>query len=278
MDERAEVCVLASGSSGNCAVVRYRAGGRCRTVLVDAGLSPRRTRLALASVGLGLRDVDAVVLTHLDSDHWHAGWRAGWRRWMRDDARLHMHRSHAPRAARSNAAPTTPTPFDDVLELPGGAGAACELLAHDDQGVASFRFELGGASLGWITDAGHVTDALVARLRAVHVLGIESNYCPRRQVASGRPDFLVRRVMGDAGHLSNEQCLDAVERIAPSEHVVLLHLSRDCNHPDDVAAMHAGADYAITIADRHEPTRWVAIGPPAPVVRTRPGVGMGLWS
>lgn len=258
---QARICALASGSSGNCAVLRYHAEGGAHTVLIDAGLSPRKTGKLLEQIGLRTDDVDAVLLTHLDSDHWHAGWAAGWSRCMRPDTRLLLHRTHVRRAERLGTLFVRPTPFTDDVDLPGGIRASSCLLAHDDEGVAAYRFELpGDASLGWVTDAGAVTDQLIDHLQGVHVLGIESNYCPRLQASSGRPDFLIRRVTGHAGHLSNQQCIEAVERISPRDHVMLLHLSRDCNRPGVVAELHAGADYALTIAPRHAPSRWVRVG------------------
>lgn len=258
---QAKVCALASGSSGNCAVLRYECDRRPYTVLLDAGLSPRKTKNLLEQVGIGLHEIDAVILTHLDSDHWHAGWATGWPRSMRKDTRLLLHRAHVRRAERSGTLFARPTPFEDQLDLPGGASATSCMLAHDEEGVAAYRIELpGGSFLGWVTDAGAISDQLVEHLVGVHVLGIESNYCPRLQAASGRPDFLIQRVTGDAGHLSNQQCLDAVERIGPREHVLLLHLSRDCNQASVVADLHAGADYALTIAPRHFPSRWVRVG------------------
>jgi phosphoribosyl 1,2-cyclic phosphodiesterase len=187
---------------------------------------------------------------------------------MREDCTLHLHRAHLRRAERAGTLFTRPTPFEDDLDLPGAVHVACRLLAHDDEGVASFRFTLPGADLGWATDAGRVTPALIDHLEGVDVLAIESNYCPRMQTRSGRPAFLIQRVMGGAGHLSNHECLQAVDAIAPREHVVLLHLSRDCNHPDLVADLHAGADYALTIAARYEPTRWINIG----AARPRPSI------
>ena len=44
------------------------------------------------------------------------------------------------------------------------------------------------------------------------------------------------------------------------QHVVLLHLSRDCNHPEVVGALHAGSDYALTITSQFAPTRWIRLG------------------
>ena len=45
------LCVLASGSSGNCSVLTFGEGLTTRVCLLDAGLSPRRTRKMLADEG-----------------------------------------------------------------------------------------------------------------------------------------------------------------------------------------------------------------------------------
>src|SRR6478672_2781512 len=58
-------CVLASGSSGNAALL---ATEKTR-ILVDAGLSMRELRRRLASIGESLDDIDAILITHEHSDH-----------------------------------------------------------------------------------------------------------------------------------------------------------------------------------------------------------------
>ncbi|HEU5090013.1 MAG TPA: MBL fold metallo-hydrolase, partial [Roseiflexaceae bacterium] len=59
------VTSLASGSSGNAILVRYRA----QALLVDCGLSQRALERALAHAGLGPADLQALVLTHEHGDH-----------------------------------------------------------------------------------------------------------------------------------------------------------------------------------------------------------------
>ena len=63
--KRVEICVLASGSSGNCI---YVAGGGTR-LLIDAGLSLKETNVRLAQLGLTITAIDAVLFTHDHSDH-----------------------------------------------------------------------------------------------------------------------------------------------------------------------------------------------------------------
>ncbi|MFI4897536.1 MAG: MBL fold metallo-hydrolase [Phycisphaerales bacterium JB059] len=268
LDDRtpAKLCVLASGSSGNCSVLVRQTPRGPRGTLIDAGLSPRRTRRLLVEHGVALHQIDDVVLTHLDSDHFHPGWMRELDREVGDlRPTLRLHRSHLRRLERLGNPPRRVEAFDDEIEFDGGR-ASCVVLSHDELGVAAFRFDVGdaGASLGFATDLGRPTDDLVVCLHGVSTLAIESNYCPVMQRNSARPAFLKARIMGGAGHLSNQQCAHAVRRIGPRRRVVLLHLSRQCNTPELAAAEHAGASYDLTVSDQYRPTGWVPVPVPAP--------------
>ena len=59
------LCILGSGSAGNCAFLQTE-GAR---VLVDAGFSARKLREMLAGIGESLDRIDAIFLTHEHGDH-----------------------------------------------------------------------------------------------------------------------------------------------------------------------------------------------------------------
>src|SRR6185503_3908292 len=65
-----EFCNLASGSMGNCSVLRTPGG----VILIDAGIGPRTCGKRLDGTGVTVRDVRAICLTHLDSDHFRPSW------------------------------------------------------------------------------------------------------------------------------------------------------------------------------------------------------------
>ena len=244
--------MLASGSSGNCSVLRSASS----TVLIDAGLSPRRTRACLAEMGLDLTDLDAILLTHLDSDHFHSGWP----RALPDGLRVLVHSTHTRQARSRGLSRHNCRSFGDTISLADDYCVFTTLNAHDELGTAAFRFEfVCGASLGFVTDIGKGSDELVEHMRGVDVLAIESNYCPRMQVESDRPVFLKQRVMGGSGHLSNQECAQLVSEIGPRRHVVLLHLSRQCNDPSLAARLHAHRPYALTVTSQFEASPWVEI-------------------
>lgn len=253
-DAPARLCVLASGSSGNCTLLAMGSGHRTRLCLIDAGLSPKRTRRLLAEHGLRLDHIDDVLLTHLDRDHYHPGWNAAA---LHGRVRFRMHTTHVKRAHRLGVPPGAITTFEDEpFGLQGQATVTPVMLAHDELGVAAFRFDWPTTSLGFATDLGRVTQELLDAFEDIATLAIESNYCPRMQLASNRPDFLKARIMNGAGHLSNEQAFDAIRQLNPKHRVVLLHLSRQCNTPDLACSLHAGATYEIVTASQFDPTDW----------------------
>lgn len=279
-DAPVRLTVLGSGSRGNCSVLRL-AGDRL--VLVDCGLSPRRVRWALDAMGLRLEQVSDVLLTHLDRDHFLPGWG---RVLAALHARVHLHRSHRARALRSGVDGRTIRMFEDRFRLPAwtpkrgrpmSADESPEVesvrLAHDELGTYGFVIEQAGVRVGWATDLGRVPPSLLEAFVDLDAVAIESNYDPGLQRASGRPDFLKQRVMGGSGHLSNEQSLDAVRRIAETSDlaaVVTLHLSQDCNRPELVTALYR--ERAPRLAKRLVLT---SQGEPSVEVAVRAGVRRG---
>lgn len=273
----AALCVLASGSGGNCSVLLTKRGGVSRVTLIDLGLSPRKTFAQLHELGLRPDQIDDALVTHLDHDHFCLTWS----RYLPRHARLRLHDRHArrlPALVRERLGDRL-RPFSAGFDLDDGLSVSPLMMSHDESGVCTFRLDMpgfGGGSLGFCTDLGHVSMELVRHLRVcprgggervVDVLAMESNYCPRMQMESGRPEALKRRIMGGRGHLSNEQAAEAILAVQPSEHVVLLHLSRECNDPALAMGMHEGADYGVTVASQFVPTRWVDVSRSAAAAR-----------
>jgi hypothetical protein len=186
---------------------------------------------------------------------------------MPKHSRLRLHHSHLESAGHGWFPDGRTHGFDGTVTLTTGGCVHPLMMSHDHAGAVALRFDIGGewgsGVLGFATDLGHVTGALIDHFRpdgaGVDVLAIESNYCPRMQAASARPEFLKQRITGGRGHLSNDEAAAAARKIQPREHVVLLHLSRECNDEATVADMHAGADYAVTITSQLQPSRWVRV-------------------
>ena len=59
------LCSIASGSSGNCVYV----GSDTTHLLMDVGVSGKRTEEGLKELGLSMRDIDGIFITHEHADH-----------------------------------------------------------------------------------------------------------------------------------------------------------------------------------------------------------------
>jgi hypothetical protein len=235
--------VLASGSSGNVSLLRVDGFG----LLIDAGLGPRQLGHRLMMLGVSWNRIQAVLLTHTHADHW------------RDTTLTELHRQRIPlycHAQHQEVLKNYGSAFErlwsdrlircydpsKILELAPRVWCRPLGLAHDCGSTFGFRFEVFGTfsasqALGYAADLGSWNVPLAEQLADVDLLALEFNHDVGLEHASGRPRFLIARVLGEQGHLSNQQAAallqEVVRRSRPGrpQHVVQLHLSRDCNRP-----------------------------------------------
>lgn len=264
-----EFCILASGSGGNCTVVRTPGGA----ILIDAGIGPRIAANRLNGTGVLVRHIKAICLTHLDRDHFTPVW-ANTIRALRIRVFCHRDRVDDLRELCPGELDENICPFEGAFEAVDGVGMHPIPLAHDRTGSYGFVIEGHGCRAGYATDLGRVPAELIERFVDLDLLALESNYDMQMQQDSGRPWFLKQRITGGRGHLSNDQALAAVRQILDRSqargmrlpaHIVLLHRSRQCNCPNLVRRMFsrdARIAPRLTLAEQFRPTGWMRIRSP----------------
>ena len=93
-------------------------------------------------------------------------------------------------------------------------------------------------AIGYLADCGCWSPAMAESLADLDLLGVEFNHDVEMQKSSRRPGFLIERNLSDSGHLSNAQAAELLNAIltrshrSSPRHVVLLHLSDECNQPE----------------------------------------------
>jgi phosphoribosyl 1,2-cyclic phosphodiesterase len=234
--------VLASGSSGNASLLEIGGFG----LLIDAGLGPRQLASRLASIGASWKNVNAVVLTHTHGDHWKERSLANL---CSNRIPLYCHAEHHEVLDRSSdsfaalrrAGLVRSFERDQLLAFTPDLKCLPLELKHDSEPTFGFRIEASGGlfgttwTLAYFADLGCWSQELVDAAVGADILALEFNHDEEMERASSRPVELIDRVLGDYGHLSNDQAgrfLKAVlERSTPGilQHVVQLHLSRECN-------------------------------------------------
>ena len=249
-------CVLASGSSGNAALLATP-GAR---ILLDAGLSMRELARRLAAIGESLADLDAILITHEHSDHV-AGLPVLAR--SRDvRATIYMTNLTAP-AIDWGASQPRLQPFQ--------AGAAFRIgdidvqsfgIPHDALDPVGFRFQSGGVSIAAATDLGYVPDSVRYHLRRTDLLLLEANHDLDMLKVGPYPWAVKQRVMSRVGHLSNLSMSEflAADLDPTTSRLILGHLSEQNNHPEIVRMTAAealgrrGLDTPLSIASQREPS------------------------
>jgi phosphoribosyl 1,2-cyclic phosphodiesterase len=255
--------ILASGSSGNAALIRVGEFG----LLIDIGIGPRTLARRLAAGGFSWNDVHAIALTHTHGDHWRETSLA---QVAKRDLPVFCHDSHVTHLRSASSAFVTLSAagristFANCRSFAAGGGLWLTPLelAHDSHRTFGFRIEADGWSIGYVADLGDFDDHLVDQIRDVEVLALECNHDERMQRESGRPRDLIDRILGPHGHLSNRQAgnlLTAIlarsQRVRPHT-VVPLHLSRECNVPTlaesaMLSALARAEHSAMVVISRH---------------------------
>ena len=221
-----EVCVFASGSSGNCLLV---SDGGTR-VLIDAGISLRRIEKALGSVGTSLSEIDGVLITHEHSDHI-SGLEMLGKYWPVPIL--------APRTVAARILWRYPQLEERLrvipVEEPFSLGEL-EVLAfhssHDTDESVGYRIQ-GSGVYAHLTDTGVVTEQMLSCLRGADTVLLESNHDETMLRFGPYPMQLKKRILSDRGHLSNAACARVARLLAESgtRRIILGHLSKENNTP-----------------------------------------------
>ena len=254
------VCVLGSGSDGNCTWI----GCGEDAILIDAGLSARRTIRTLHDCGLDERKVRAVCITHEHTDH------------TKGVARLHALLGVPVYANTRTVRGVKNAPADCwkcfVTGNPFTVGPFSLFpfaLPHDAYEPVGYRISCGGVRIGIATDLGMATTLVRGMLRGCRLIVLESNHDEEMVRLADRPWRLKQRILGNQGHLSNRMAAALAAEVAGDtlDTLVLAHLSETCNREElaletvrDRLAADGFGHVAVLVAHRDGPTPVCACG------------------
>jgi len=230
-------CSLASCSKAGSAYLIE--GGDGTRILVDCGLGIRRLEARLWEAGFDPAGMAGVLVSHDHGDHVAA---LRLRRPFTAKHRVPLYASRSLiEALGFDFTRDRPRDLGEVRFVRagqtwrvGGLEVTAFRKSHDCPEPLGFLVNDGESGIAVATDLGTVTRETVSLLRDSTYLIFESNHDVDTELRSGRPVHLIRRVLGDRGHLSNEQAGQALARIVglSTRMVLLAHLSDECNTPD----------------------------------------------
>ena len=225
------LCSIASGSSGNCIYV----GSDTTHLLVDVGISGKRTEAGLKELDLSMRDIDGIFITHEHADHI-AGLGVLGRKY---GIPIYATKGTINAIKNSNAVGEIP----DELFCPISADEKIVIkdlvcnpmrISHDAAEPVAYRIKKDHHVFAVVTDLGTYDDAIIQELQGLEVLLLEANHDIHMLETGAYPYPLKRRIMGDRGHLSNERSGQLLGELLHDKFgtVMLGHLSKENNYEE----------------------------------------------
>lgn len=242
------IASLNSGSNGNC----YYIGNDTDAILIDAGISCRETEKRMKRLGLQIKKLRAIFISHEHTDHINgvATLAGKYNLPVYITAETLYHSGiHIRQEQAYSFTEDMPVTFGNI-SVTGFS------KFHDAADPYSFVVASGEIKVGVFTDIGRCCNNLKLHFKQCHAAFLEANY-DEEMLATGKyPPHLKKRISGGNGHLSNTEALDLFLKHRPAfmSHLILSHLSKNNNHPDLVAQLfnsHAG-NTEIIVASRNQ--------------------------
>lgn len=217
-----KICVLASGSRGNCTYVETNN----HKILIDLGTNLSYTTMHLLDLGIDPKDIDSIFITHTHGDHINGiptfikkynpmiyltekmynelGFNLKDYSFIEDEIKL-----------------------DDLL-------VDIIKLSHDRNDINGYILESNSKTLVYITDTGYINQKNHSRITNKDMYIMESNHDITMLMNCHRPHHTKMRIISDIGHLSNEDSAKYLAKFIGdnTKNVVLAHLSDENNTPE----------------------------------------------
>lgn len=221
-----KVSMLASSSSGNTTYIETPE----HKVLVDAGLSGKKIADLMGQINRSLADVDAIFVTHEHSDHI-AGVGVLARKYGMD-VYANEQTWTAMASKIGKVKPDQIHVFEpNQTKLMGDLDVESFAVSHDAVDPQFYAFHHDNKTFAMLTDTGYMNDRSRSMLANADTILMEANhdYHMLRMGSYAWP--LKQRILGDKGHLSNEDGGLAIADVIgeKTKNVYLGHLSPENN-------------------------------------------------
>ncbi len=239
-------------------------------VLIDIGMSAKKTTEALQSAGISPESLSGIFITHEHIDHVRG-------------LRVFTKKYHVPVYASAGTCsaiteqgllPEGESP--NILTADGMEAAGIQIrpfhTSHDCREGFGYVMRLpDGRTAALSTDLGYLSEEVRSAIAGCDLVVIESNHDIRMLQNGSYPYPLKRRILSDIGHLSNESCAYVLPELIRkgSTRFVLAHLSRENNLPElaletsraelQQSGMRENIDYSLTVAPRENGTGHISI-------------------
>ena len=221
---------LFSSSSGNM----YLIESENANIIVDVGVSYKKCKSALSSIGKSFDDISAIFITHEHKDHisglpvllknenipiYSSKLTSKYLNSLLKDKQISIENLNCiERDEIVKILDIDITPFD---------------ISHDAVEPFGYRLTSNDSTITIATDLGVMTSTVMEHLHAADFAVVESNYDKDTLYAGSYPFTVKKRIDSCDGHLSNIDSASAIIELAKAgkRNFLLVHLSENNNMP-----------------------------------------------
>ncbi len=217
-----KVCMLASGSKGNCAYVETKT----TRSLIDIGMSCAYVEKALKDINVDPNTIERIFITHAHTDHIN-GLRVFLKKYNPTIYLTEKMDEEIDLIIDDEIYITEDTKIKDLLVRP-------IKTSHDAADSNGYVLISEGKSLMYMTDTGYINIRNYNKLKDHDIYVLESNHDTTMLMNGSYPYHLKQRILGDKGHLSNKDCSYYLSQFTTNKtkQVILAHLSEHNNDPE----------------------------------------------
>ncbi|WP_047980154.1 MBL fold metallo-hydrolase [Ornithinibacillus contaminans] len=225
--------VLASGSTGNAFYIESEK----EKLLVDAGLSGKQMDKLFQEVNVAPEELSGILVTHEHSDHikglgivarkYNLPIYANEKTWKAMEGSIGKLSLDQKFIFNMEEVKT----FGDIDVESFG-------VSHDAAEPMFYTFRNNGKKVALVTDLGYVSERIKKTIESADAYIFEANHDVGMLRMGHYPWSVKRRILGDSGHVSNEDCGLALTDVIDNntKRIYLAHLSKD-NNMKDLARM-----------------------------------------
>lgn len=226
-------CSFSSDSSGNCYVVTDDK----TSILIDAGISGKKTEEGLNAVGLVPESIKGILLTHEHGDHIKC---VDVLAKKFKDAYFYCSEGTGKALEKGLCKKRVSVNPGERLNI-DSLQVETFNLSHDAVQPMGYAVSNESGKIVIVTDTGYITEEIMEQIKEADILILEANHETNILKMGNYPYPLKLRILGEKGHLSNEDAAECIVKFLKGRkskrnqdkipQIILAHLSKHNNTP-----------------------------------------------
>ena len=215
-----KVCVLSSGSKGNCTYVETKN----HKILIDIGTSSLYVEKSLKSIGVNPENIDIVLVTHAHIDHV-AGIKVFSKKY---NPLVYI----SEKILKESNIKIENISSEEEINVNSDIKIKSIRLSHDVDDIKGYVIEEKNDSMVYITDTGYISENNFEYIKNKNLYVFESNHDIEKLMNNPKyPHHTKIRILSDKGHLSNKDSAYYLTKLIGdnTHHIILAHISEQNN-------------------------------------------------